>query len=76
LKKILKRGYTPIQKQRQILQFITRYVQENGYSPSFKEIGEAVELYSLSSVHSYLHKMEQSGLVKIGNGKSRAIKVL
>lgn len=44
-----------------ILDYITNYIQLHGYSPSFRESGDSVNLKSTSSVHTQLQKMLETG---------------
>ena len=46
-------------RQQRILDFISKTVQERGYPPTVREIGEAVGLTSSSSVHSQLENLER-----------------
>lgn len=60
-----------------ILKFIINYITTYGYSPSYKEIGEAVGLSSTSTIHSHLNKMLETGMIEtdVGIGVARAIRV-
>ena len=49
-------------RQRQILDFLTKYVDGHGYPPTVREIGEAVGLASPSTVHAHLANLERAGL--------------
>lgn len=60
-------------RQRRILDFIVRTVEERGYPPTVREIGEAVGLASSSSVHSQLANLERRGLIRKDPTKPRAI---
>ena len=61
----------------QILQYIITYIQQHGYSPSVREIGDAVGLKSTSSVHSRLAHMLKMGMLETDakTGSPRAIRV-
>lgn len=48
-------------KAEQILEFVNRFVQENGYAPSVREIGAAVGLRSTASVSYHLQQMQSKG---------------
>ena len=48
-------------RQRQVYDFISEFVQKNGYSPSFEEIGEGLELSSLATVHKHISNLEKKG---------------
>ena len=47
----------------EIVAFISNYVSRNGYSPAFREVGEAVGLHSPSSVSKYLHRLAKEGRI-------------
>ncbi len=48
-------------RQRQVYDFISEFVQKNGYSPSFEEIGQGLELSSLATVHKHISNLEKRG---------------
>ena len=50
-------------KQQQILEFIKRRILDKGYPPAVREICEAVNLRSTSSVHSHLETLERSMMI-------------
>ena len=58
-----------------ILEFVNAFVQENGYAPSIREIGEAVGLRSTASVSYHLQQLQAKGLLLApgGKGKKRSI---
>jgi repressor LexA len=62
-------------RQRRILEFIRKTVQDRGYPPTVREIGEAVGLTSSSSVHAQLANLERRGLLKRDPSKPRAMEV-
>ena len=61
--------------QQNILAFIEKYIDENGYPPSVREIGEAVDLKSTSTVHGHLNRLEKKGLLHRKAMKPRTIDV-
>ena len=63
-------------KQQEILDYVYKCVHENGYPPSVREICSAVGFKSTSTVHSYLQKLIDSGLLQKDPTKPRAIKIL
>lgn len=63
-------------RQRQILQCILQHIDLKGYPPTVREIGEAVNLSSSSTVHAHLRSLEESGLIKRDAILTRAIKLL
>ncbi|MFH1330179.1 MAG: transcriptional repressor LexA [Actinomycetota bacterium] len=62
-------------RQREILDLILSTVQERGYPPSVREIGEAVGLNSPSTVHSHLSALVKAGYLRRDPSKPRAIEV-
>src|SRR5262245_27435951 len=62
-------------RQRRILEYIRRTVQERGYPPTVREIGEAVGLTSSSSVHAQLANLERRGLLRRDPTKPRAMEL-
>ena len=63
-------------RQKQIYQYIKRTVQEKGYPPSVREIGNAVGLQSSSTVHGHLAKLEDKGYIRRDPTKPRAIEIV
>ena len=63
-------------RQREIFDFISRYLSRHGYPPTVREIGKAVGLHSSSTVHAHLSKLESLGVLKRDPTKPRAIEVL
>ena len=62
-------------KAEEILDYVNRFVQENGYAPSVREIGAAVGLRSTASVSYHLQQLQEKGLLMGpgGKGKKRAV---
>ena len=63
-------------RQREIYDFIARFVADHGYSPSFEEIGAGTDLSSLATVHKHVTNLERKGLLKRDYNRSRSIDVL
>ncbi len=62
--------------QRRILEFIKKEIELKGYPPSVREICEAVNLKSTSTVHGHLEQLEKRGLIRRDSTKPRAMEVL
>ncbi|AEB73221.1 transcriptional repressor LexA [Lentilactobacillus buchneri] len=65
----------PQSKQYQILHFIWERVNEQGYPPTVREIGEAVHLSSTSTVHGHIARLERKGYIVKDPAKPRALEV-
>ncbi|MBR1586005.1 MAG: repressor LexA, partial [Clostridia bacterium] len=61
--------------QQRILEYIEQYIEDNGYAPSVREIGQAVDLKSTSTVHGHLNRLEKKGLLHREAMKPRTIDV-
>ena len=69
-------GYGKITaKQQQILNYIKDEILQRGYPPAVREICEAVNLKSTSSVHSHLETLEKNGYIRRDPTKPRAIEI-
>ena len=55
----------------QIVKFVNTFIQENGYSPSVREIGEAVGLRSTASVSYHLQALQEKGILQSPGAKGR-----
>jgi len=62
-------------RQQEIWQFLVTYVDDHGYPPTVREIGEEVGLASPSTVHAHLANLERVGLIKRDPSKPRAIEL-
>ena len=54
-----------------IVNYVNQFIQENGYSPSVREIGEAVGLRSTASVSYHLQALQQKGVLQSAGPKGR-----
>jgi repressor LexA len=63
-------------RQREIFDYISRYLSRHGYPPTVREIGKAVGLTSSSTVHAHLSKLEALGVLRRDPSKPRAMEVL
>jgi repressor LexA len=62
-------------RQRAILDYLRTFVEEHGYPPTVREIGDAVGLRSPSTVHSHLAQLERAGALRRDPTKPRAIEL-
>ncbi len=63
-------------RQREILNYLTAYTEQNGFAPSFEEIAESFQYNSLATVHEHLSNLERKGYIKRSYNESRAIEIL
>ncbi len=63
-------------KQQEILDYLKETILKKGYPPAVREICDAVNLKSTSSVHSHLETLEKNGFIKRDPTKPRAIEII
>ena len=63
-------------KQQEILEYIKNEIINRGFPPAVREICEAVNLKSTSSVHSHLETLEKNGYIRRDPTKPRAIEIV
>lgn len=62
-------------RQKEVLDFLVRFTEQNGYAPSFEEIASGVGLASLATVHKHITALEQKNYLKRKFNESRSIEV-
>lgn len=61
----------------EIYNFIVTYKREHdGCSPAIREIQEALDIVSTSTVHHHLRQLEKKGFVRLDEDKSRSIQIV
>lgn len=63
-------------REKAILKFIEKQINDKGYPPSVREIGKAVGLSSTATVHTYIAKLREKGYIAKEDQKGRALKLL
>lgn len=63
-------------RQRQTLNFIRSYIDENGYPPKLKEIGNHLGISSRGTVHRYIRALQEENLIQVSTGRSRGIELV
>lgn len=68
--------YVLYTRERQVLEFITQYIQRHGYAPTLIEIADSLGLSAASTVHEHLEKLAQKGFIKKTPGFERGIELV
>lgn len=63
-------------RQRQLLEFITQFIARYGYSPTLKEIGDALGMHSPATVHEHVDLLRQKGFIRKLDGTARGIELV
>jgi repressor LexA len=62
-------------RQKQVLDFISQFQDENGYCPSYEEIAQGLDLASLATVHKHIAALETKNYLKRGFNRSRSLEL-
>lgn len=60
-------------RQYEVLAFVRQFIQEQGFSPSYEEIANGLQISSLATVHKHLLSLEEKGLIRRAYNRSRSI---
>ena len=63
-------------RQHEVYEFLQRFIEKHGYSPSYQEIGEGLGLSSPATVHKHITNLVQKGMLRRDYNRSRSIDVL
>src|SRR5579872_468507 len=62
-------------RQKQVMDFIANFVDDNGYSPSYDDIARGLDLASLATVHKHISALETKSYLKRGFNRSRSLEL-
>lgn len=62
-------------RQKEVLDFIADFVEENGYSPSYEELAQGLKLASLATVHKHIQALESRSYLRRMFNQSRSLEV-
>ncbi len=62
-------------RQKEVLDFIADFVEENGYSPSYEELAQGLNLASLATVHKHIQALESRNYLRRQFNHSRSLDV-
>ncbi|HVO09933.1 MAG TPA: transcriptional repressor LexA [Vicinamibacteria bacterium] len=63
-------------RQKEMLDFLNRYLEQNGYAPTIEETAAHFGLRSLATVHKHLTNLQSKGLIKREWNRSRALELV
>ena len=67
---------TLYKRQRQIVDYLSQYIQKYGYSPTLQEIAESLGVSSLATVHEHLQALERKKIIRKSDGAVRGIELI
>lgn len=71
-------GFSPMireEKLTKVMDYIRKFTEENGYTPSVREIGKECGIKSTATVHSYIEKLQTKGYLSKTDNKKRAVTI-
>jgi SOS-response transcriptional repressor LexA len=66
----------PTKKQKEILQYIDEFIQQQGYGPSYREIMRALDYKSVSTVATHVDGLIARGLLRKGVDNARSLELV
>src|ERR1043165_5496112 len=63
-------------RQREILDYLRDFIQQQGYAPSLEEIGRRFGLSSLATVHKHLTNLQEKGCIRRSWNRSRSVELV
>ena len=63
-------------RQREILDYLSEFIQQHGYAPSLEEIGRRFNLSSLATVHKHLTNLQEKGFIRRAWNRSRSVELV
>ena len=63
------------EKLTKVMDYIRKFSEENGYTPSVREIGKECGIKSTATVHSYIEKLQNNGYLNKTDNKKRAVTI-
>lgn len=62
-------------KQKNVFEFLQRFIQENGYSPSYQEIADHFGLASRSTAQKYVERLKEAGFLEMDAHSKRGVSI-
>ena len=63
------------EKLTKVMDYIRRFSEENGYTPSVREIGQECGIKSTATVHSYIERLQDRGFLSKTDNKKRSVSI-
>jgi len=63
-------------RQREILDYLSDFIQQHGYAPSLEEVGRRFGLSSLATVHKHLSNLQEKGFIRRAWNRSRSVELV
>ena len=62
-------------RQKQVMDFLTKFIEDHGYSPSYEEVAGGLGLASLATVHKHIQALETKQYLRRSYNQSRSVEI-
>ncbi|MBC8166326.1 MAG: transcriptional repressor LexA [Bryobacteraceae bacterium] len=62
-------------RQKELLDYLACFIEEHGYSPSYEEIANGLDLASLATVHKHISALEKKSYIRRSHNQSRSVEI-
>lgn len=66
----------PTKRQKQLLDYLQKYIERHGYSPNYEEMCQKLGVSSVATIFCHLQELSKKGFIKIYKGAVRGVEVL
>jgi repressor LexA len=63
-------------RQKEVIDFVSRFIQQKGYSPTLEEIARGLNLASVATVHKHIANLQEKGVLKKEWNRGRSLELL
>lgn len=69
-------GQLPTKRQKELLSYLKKYIEKRGYSPTYQEMADALEVSSVATIFDHLKELAKKNFIKIYSGAVRGIEIV
>lgn len=69
-------GQLPTKRQKELLNYLKKYIEKRGYSPTYQEMADALEVSSVATIFDHLKELAKKNFIKIYSGAVRGIEIV
>lgn len=66
----------PTKRQKELLSYLEKYIEKRGYSPTYQEMADALDVNSVATIFDHLKELGRKKFIKIYSGAVRGIEII